>query len=359
MEGSNIAGNPTLSADRREVDGGDNVKEKLPQQNFRYTNETVGLFVLITLLIFVAGLIYSGQVRKWFNPGETLKVVLPDDGLFGLTEGSTVEILGTKAGEVRDIVINPNQKIHANVRIDSEMAVFVRSDSKATIRKTFGIAGDAYLEITRGFGEPLDWEYAVITVQSDRKTSDSLAELIEELRAKILPVIDDAHKAILMLTSVAKDLQNPDKGVQQLLENLNSITDKIDSGEGTIGRLLTEDKLVRDLVKTTMQNVSAFSTQFDIETGDIPEITRSLKKTLASMEMVMKDLSRTTPQLPQIVKNVGDTTDTVPVLVLQVQQVMVELERLITQLQSHWLLGGGSGQPSQTVTRISPLEVSP
>ena len=348
------------------------MKETLPQPKFRYTNETVGLFVLMTLLIFVAGLIYSGQVRKWFNPGETLKVVLPDDGLGGLAEGSIVEILGTKAGEVRDIVINPDQKIHANVRIDSEMAVFVRSDSKATIRKTFGIAGDAYLEITRGSGEPLDWEFAVITVKSDRNTSDSLAELIEELRAKVMPVIDDAHKAILMLTSVAKDLQDPDKGVQQLLENLNSITDKIDSGEGTIGRLLTEDKLVRELetltarmgsilddLKTTMQNVAAFSAEFDMQTGDIPEITRSLKKTLASMEMVMKDLSRTTPQLPQIVKNVGDTTDNVPVLVLQVQQVMVELERLITQLQSHWLLGGGSGQPSQTATRISPLEVNP
>ena len=348
------------------------MKETLRQPKFRYTNETVGLFVLITLLIFVAGLIYSGQVRKWFNPGETLKVVLPDEGLFGLAEGSTVEILGTKAGEVRNIVINPDQKIHANVRIDSDMAVFVRSDSKAMIRKTFGIAGDAYLEITRGTGAPLDWEYAVLTVESDRKTSDTLAELIEELRAKILPVVDDAHKAILMLMAVAKDLQDPDKGVQQLLTNLNSIADRIDRGEGTIGRLLTEDKLIRDLedlvarigpifddLEKTIQNVSGFSKEFDIETGDIPEITRDLKKTMASIEMVMKDLSQTTPQLPQIVKNVGDTTDAVPILVLQVQQVMAELERLIQQLQSHWLLGGGSGQPSQTATRISPLEVNP
>ena len=348
------------------------MKETLPQSKFRYTNETVGLFVLITLLIFVAGLIYSGQVRKWFNPGETLKVVLPDEGLFGLAQGSAVEILGTKAGEIKDIVINPDQKIHAIARIDSDMAVFVRSDSKATIRKTFGIAGDAYLEITRGSGELLDWEYAVITVKSDRKTSDTLAELIEELRAKVLPVVDDAHKAILMLTAVAEELQDPDKGVQQLLTNLNSISDRIDRGEGAIGRLLTEDKLVRDLealvarmgpifddLKKTIQNVSEFSKEFDVETGDIPEITRNLKRTLASMEMVMKDLSQTTPQLPQIVKNVGDTTDAVPVLVLQVQQVMVELERLIQQLQSHWLLGGGSGQPSQTAARISPLEVNP
>ncbi|MGW8186456.1 MAG: MlaD family protein [Desulfobacterales bacterium] len=348
------------------------MKETLRQPKFRYTNETVGLFVLITLLIFVAGLIYSGQVRKWFNPGETLKVVLPDEGLFGLTEGSTVEILGTKAGEVRDIVISPDQKIHANVRIDSDMAVFVRSDSKATIRKTFGIAGDSYLEITRGRGEPLDWEFAVITVKADRSTSDTLAELIDELRAKIFPIVEDAHKAILMLTAVASDLQDPDKGVQQLLANLNSIADKIDSGEGAIGRLLTNDKLVRDLealvarmnplfddLEKTIQNVSQFSQEFNADTGDIPEIIRNLKKTLGSIDTVMKDLSQATPQLPQIAKNVGDTTDAVPLLVLQAQQVMVELERLIKQLQSSWLLGGGSDQPSQTATRISPLEVNP
>jgi phospholipid/cholesterol/gamma-HCH transport system substrate-binding protein len=348
------------------------MKEMPPQTKFRYTNETVGLFVLITLLIFVAGFLYSAQVRKWFNPGQTLKVVLPDDGLFGLADGSMVEILGTRAGQIQEIVINPDQKIHAIARIDSDMAVFVRSDSRASIRRTFGIAGDAYLEITRGTAEPLDWEFAVITVHTDRRTSDSLAELIEELRAKILPVVDDSHKAILLLMEVARELQDPDKGVQQLLDNLTSITDRIDNGEGALGRLLTEDKLVRDLetltarmgpilddMEKTIENVSEFSVEFDIETGDIPQITRNLKKTLASMEMVMKDLSQTTPHLPQIVKNVGDTTDAVPVLVLQVQQVLVELERLIQQLQSHWLFGGRSRQPAQTENRISPLEVNP
>ena len=141
------------------------MREALPKTRFRYTNETVGLFVLVTLLIFITGLIYSGQIRKWFNPGETLKVVLPDDGLFGLAEGSAVEILGTRAGQIQEIVINPDQKIHAIARIDSDMTVFVRSDSRASIRRTFGIAGDAFLEITRGHGAQLDWEFAVLTAQ--------------------------------------------------------------------------------------------------------------------------------------------------------------------------------------------------
>jgi len=355
------------------------VKDEFQQSKFRYTNEAVGLFVLMALLIFIAGLIYSGRVREWFNPGETLRVVLPEEGLSGLAKGSTVEILGTKAGEVRDIVINPNEKMHADVRIDSEMAVFVRSDSRATIRKTFGIAGDAYLEITRGSGKPLDWEFAVINAVSDRKPTDTVGDLIDEMRAKVFPIIDDTQKAIQAFLGVAEELQDPDKGVQQLLANINSITDRIERGEGTIGRLLTEDKLVRDLesliarlntetgrlgpilddLQATMQNVAAFSTQFNAQSGDIPEIARSLKEALASAEMVMKDLSQTTPQLPKIAKNVGNTTETLPVFVLQVQQVVVELERLIKQLQTSWLLGGRSGEDSQTAGRLSPLEVKP
>jgi phospholipid/cholesterol/gamma-HCH transport system substrate-binding protein len=355
------------------------VTDKLQPTKFRYTNEAVGLFVLMTLLIFIAGLIYSGRVSEWFNPGETLRVLLPDDGLSGLTRGSTVEILGTKAGEVREIVINPSEKIYAEVRIDREMALFVRSDSKATIRRTFGIAGDAYLEITRGFGKPLDWEFAVISAVSDRKPTDTVGELIDEIREKVFPVIDSAQKAIQAFLTVANELQDPDKGVQQLLANANSIADRIDRGEGTIGRLLTEDKLVRDMesliagldvktrrigpilddLKTAMQNIAELSARFNAYSGDIPEIARSFKETLASAEVVLKDLGQTTPQLPKIFKNVGDATDTLPVFVLQVQQVMVELERLIKQLQSSWLLGGKTGQMLPTNDRISPLEVRP
>jgi len=355
------------------------VTDKLQPTKFRYTNEAVGLFVLMTLLIFIAGLIYSGRVSEWFNPGETLRVLLPDDGLSGLTRGSTVEILGTKAGEVQEIVINPSEKIYAEVRIDREMALFVRSDSKATIRRIFGIAGDAYLEITRGFGKPLDWEFAVISAVSDRKPTDTVGELIDEIREKVFPVIDSAQKAIQAFLTVANELQDPDKGVQQLLANANSIADRIDRGEGTIGRLLTEDKLVRDMesliagldakvrrigpilddLKTAMQNIAELSARFNAYSGDIPEIARSLQEALASAEVVLKDLGQTTPQLPKIVKNVGDATDTLPVFVLQVQQIMVELERLIKQLQSSWLLGGKTGEKHPPNERISPLEVRP
>jgi phospholipid/cholesterol/gamma-HCH transport system substrate-binding protein len=351
----------------------------LRSPKFRYTNEAVGLFVLITILLFVAALLYSGQIRKWFDPGESLKVVMPEEGLFGLSEGSSVEILGTKAGQVRNIVIDPSEKMYAEVRIDSDMKAFVRRDSVATIRKTFGIAGDSYLEITRGSKEPLDWEYAVITAVSDRRTTETIGELIDQMREKVFPVIDDTQEAIRTFLEVARELQASGDQVKLMLGNVNAITGKISRGEGAIGRLLTEDKLAKELedliarlnrefeqidpifddLKVTTRNVSEFSTNINAQSENLPEITRTLKEALAAVKAVMTDLSQTTPHLPQIAENVTEATDDVPVLVLQLQQAMIELELLLRQLQSHWLLGGSRSQSSTQSVRISPLEVSP
>jgi phospholipid/cholesterol/gamma-HCH transport system substrate-binding protein len=355
------------------------VKSILEQSRFRYTNEVVGLFVLAAVLVFVTALLYSGQVRKWFRPGETLKVVLPEEGVFGLSQGSTVEILGTAAGEVADIVIDPNQKMYADVNIDKDMAPFIRSDSKATIRKTFGIAGDAYLDISRGFGEPLDWEEAVITAVSDRSATESVGEMIDELRAKVFPVIDDAQVAIKNFSEVAKKMRTSGDDVEQLITNLTSLSGKLNRGEGAIGRFLSDDQLGRDLerliaglnqnlkhidpiladLKMTTRNVSEFSVNINEQSRELPELIQSLKNTLASVEAVMTDLNRTTPQLPKIAGNVGDASDSLPVLVLQIEQVMVDLELLVKQLQSHWLFGGNRQEAVGQSSRITPLEVSP
>jgi hypothetical protein len=116
------------------------------------------------------------------------KVMLPDEGLFGLTEGAQVDILGTKAGEVRRIVLDPNQHMHAEISVSKAMLAFVRRDSRAIIRKQFGVAGASYLELTRGSGEPLDWEYAVLTATADRTPTDTVSELLAEIRSKVIPI---------------------------------------------------------------------------------------------------------------------------------------------------------------------------
>ncbi len=355
------------------------MKTTFEQTRFRYINRGVGALVLLTMVIFIAGLLVSGRVQQWLDPGEQLKVILPTEGLSGLSDGAVVEVLGTQAGTVKEIVIDPNQQIHAAVQIQSDIKDFIRQDSKVVIRKQFGVAGAAYLNISRGEGQPLDWEYAVLTAETDRAPTESIGEIITDLRNKIFPVIDETHRAIQTFSLLLADLQNEKGSMQQMLSNLNSISTTIVKGEGTVGRLLAEEsmannidslisRLNRDMqrieplfeeLQATVNNVAQITAKINQQSADLPQITKMLKKLLVSVQDVMKDLSRTTPQLPGIAKNMNDATDSVPVLMLQTQQVMAELELLIKQLQSSWLLGGKAGQKSIPSTRISPLEVRP
>ncbi len=355
------------------------MKEAFQQTRYRYANQFVGVLVLLTVLIFGMAFLFSGYVREWFDPGGRLKVVLPSDGLFGLSEGDMVEVLGTKAGRVTRIVISPDQQMHAEVQIQSDMKAFVRHDSTAVIRKQFGVAGDSFLYISRGFGEPLDWEYAVITAVADRAPTESMGEILDDVRTRVFPILDDTQQAISVFLTVVKELQDPEGDMQQLLASLNTISGKISRGEGTVGRLLSEDSLIKEIetltsqlnqniarleplfndLKTTVGNVSKISAKINKQSNDLPEVTLKLKEVLGSVKAVMDDLSRTSPQLPRIAENMGDATDSIPVLMLQTQQVMAELEQLLKQLQSSWLLGGKAGQKSRVSTRISPLEVRP
>jgi phospholipid/cholesterol/gamma-HCH transport system substrate-binding protein len=355
------------------------VKKTSHQTRFRYANQFVGVLVLLAILIFGMAFLFSGRVREWLDPGGRLKVILPSDGLFGLSEGDAVEVLGTKAGKVIRITISPDQQMHAEVQIQSDMKAFVRRDSTAVIRKQYGVAGDSFLYISRGFGEPLDWEYAIITAVAERAPTESIGKILDEVRTKVFPILDDTQQAIRLFLTVVKELQDPEGNMQQLFANLNTISGKISRGEGTVGRLLSEDTLIKEIealisrlnesiarleplfndLKTTVGNVSKISAKFNKQFKDLPEISLKLKEVLVSIKAVMDDLSRTTPQLPRIVENMGDATDSIPVLMLQTQQVMAELEQLLKQLQSSWLLGGKTGPKSRVSTRISPLEVRP
>jgi phospholipid/cholesterol/gamma-HCH transport system substrate-binding protein len=355
------------------------VKMTSQQIRFRYINRGVGALILLTVIFFVAAMLFSGRVQHWLDPGARLKVILPSEGLSGLSDGANVEVLGTQAGSVKQIVIATDQQIHAEVQIQSDLKDFIRNDSNVIIRKQFGVAGAAYLDISRGTGAPLDWEYAVLTAKTDRAPTESVGEMITDLRNKIFPVIDETHKAIQTLSILLADMQKPDGNMQQMLTNLTDITGTIVDGKGTVGRLLAEETMAGDIenliagltrdmqrigpllndLQATVNNASQITAKINKQSGDLPVITKRIKGLLVSVQSVMTDLSQTTPQLPGIAKNMNDATDSIPVLMLQTQQVMAELEQLLSQLQSSWLLGGKAGGKSKESARISPLEVRP
>jgi len=320
-------------------------------------DEIVGAVVLACIGVFIAVLINAGLLKDWFQPSFTLRILLPDEGVSGLAPGAEVQVLGTRAGEVRRIVIDPSQRMHAIARVEDQMRPFIRRDSVVSIRRQFGVAGAAFIDISRGSGPELDWSYAVIAATSERATTDTIGQMVDELRAKIMPLIDDVQKAVLAFTVVAQRAVDPAGPLEQTLASAAGIARRVETGEGVAGRLIANEKLATDL-EQTLVNVREFAAQLERTSKD-PRIAQILQKTdavLTSLQATTRNLAATTPQ---ITRNMAETTDALPATLLQAQIAARELELLLGQLRHHWLLGGSSAPPAPASRRAPAVEVRP
>lgn len=338
----------------------------------------LGATVLVALVLLLLGLIKAESLRELFDPGKTLRLVLPDEGLFGLAEGAKIEVLGTPAGKVLRIVIDPDQNIHAEARLTSSMAPFVRRDSQAVIRKTFGVAGESYIEITRGRGDTMDWDYAVLEAKPDRAPTDSIGEILEDVRSRVIPILEQTERTMTALGDITERFANPQGDVQMMLADLNTMTSRIERGEGAMGRLLSDERTAAEVeeilrranaamahlgpileeLQAAASQVTALSTVINAQGKDLPKISNSVKSVLASLDVVMADLRKTSPELPAITRNIGETTANIPVLLGMTQQTLAELDALLRQLRNSWLLGG-AGVPPATGGRLPPQAVRP
>lgn len=337
----------------------------------RYVHRGVGLFVIAAIIIAAVAVLQSGRVERWLNPLQPIRIVLPQEGLYGLAAGSTVEILGTRAGEVQEIVIDPDQQIHARVLIRRDMRPFVRQDSEVFIRKRFGVAGDSYLEITRGMEQPLDWEYAVLEARADRAPTDLLQATLEELRRESVPVLQETRRAIAAYADLGEQMSDPQGKLQLTIGSLHNIALQLEGSEGVLGRLLS-DKEFADEIQATLQglnddlerlgplfeelqktatNTTQLSEALAAQGDDLPQITARLTQNLDALQAVLADLRETTPRLPELADGLANATVAMPAVVVQAQSTLLELEKLAESLRSSWLLGGGGGDvPRSSLT---------
>src|SRR5262245_1079792 len=160
----------------------------------RHTDEWVGALVIAAVALLLVAALQAGVLRDWFKPTAELRLVLPAAGVAGLQAGADGEILGTKAGRVARVVLDPDQQMYAMLEVDEQATAFIRRDSAAVIRRRFGVAGAAFVDISRGAGEEMDWSYAVIEATTERAPTDSVNVMIDEVRQKVFPILDNAGR---------------------------------------------------------------------------------------------------------------------------------------------------------------------
>ncbi len=329
-------------------------------------NQTVGAIVLLCVGLFIAALLNAGLIKGWFQPSATLRILLPESGVAGLAPGADVQVLGIRAGEVRRIVIDPSQRMHAEARIDDQMKAFIRRDSQVVIRRQFGVAGAGYLDISRGTGDPMDWGFAVLAASSDRAPTDSIGQVVDELRAKLVPLMEDIQKGVVAFTAVASRLADPAGSVQQAFASVASVARRVERGDGVVGKLLTDEEMGRRLAasltaaEATLVHARGLLTELERTSKDarIPALIQRTEAVLAALQTTTRNLAGASPQFPQIARNVATSADAIPTTLLQAQMTARELELLLSQLRGHWLLGSGAAPPPSN-RRAPAVEVRP
>lgn len=196
--------------------------EKTATQKIR-----LGVFVIIGLSFFILAIYFIGNKQQMFGKTEHLKAVFNNVG--GLQLGNNVRFSGINVGTVRRIEIINDSTISVDLQIDKAIFPHIKKDAIATIGSD-GLVGSVIINIIPGKGNMPAVKPGDIIQSSNRVRTDD------------------------MLTTLNVTNQN----AAQLTIDLLKITNEINQGKGTIGVLLKDTVMAKDL-KATIHNLRVTS----------------------------------------------------------------------------------------------------
>ncbi|MDR0882666.1 MAG: MlaD family protein [Candidatus Adiutrix sp.] len=229
---------------------------------YKITTEIkVGLFVLLAAAMFIWMVFrlanFSGQAATY-----TISTIFPS--ALGLKPGVAVEVAGIKVGAVERVQLYDNQR--AQVFLVIREGVGLPLDSSASIRAS-GILGDKYVELISGqSSEMIKPGSEINAAQSASDISDvmkQLGDIATDIKKITGPLAEgstgsDLKEMVSNLKEMSVRLNNivttNEAGLGETLQslhdsmaNLTEITNKINSGQGTLGQLVNNDSTVREL----------------------------------------------------------------------------------------------------------------
>jgi phospholipid/cholesterol/gamma-HCH transport system substrate-binding protein len=249
----------------------------------------LGMFIAGGIAVFVIAIFIIGKQQNLFNP--VFKITTTFLNVSGLQVGNNVRFSGITVGTVDNITIINDSTVQVDLMIKKTVQQFIKADSKAGIGSE-GIIGDRVLIITQGSNdaaiakdgqkilskEPVETDDIIVSLQA---TSLS-AEVITVQLAEIMTNINNGQGTLGRLiqdSTVAENInqiignfKTSSEGLDETIEvtkenvfafmkslqktvaktevasnELGEIMTKINSGEGTLGRLIVDTTLATNL----------------------------------------------------------------------------------------------------------------
>jgi phospholipid/cholesterol/gamma-HCH transport system substrate-binding protein len=183
----------------------------------------------VTLAVLAAGVFVIGGKEYLF--GSTYQLKAQFDNAAGLADGADVQVGGVHSGTVTAILLpnKPGDKVTVVIELAKSTHAIIKQDSVASIL-TEGLLGNQFLSISFGSAGQADVRNGD-TIHSDPPLE--MADLIQKMKV----IMDSSQQAIDNTTMATA--------------HINSITAKIDSGQGTVGALVNERDLYNNVDQST------------------------------------------------------------------------------------------------------------
>ena len=338
----------------------------------KYFDRYVGILVVLAIILSVVALVFVARGQKWFAKRSPYKVVF--NKVQGLKPGTPVTISGMEVGNVKSLRLNPQSKVELMVEVLQRYHENIRQDSQATIAGA--LIGGKTVEITVGSAEkpPLPPGSTIPSLEA-KEIGDLLKDIdVKAPLKRIDEVLDN-------LKSVTDKLNSPQGSLFKTLGNLEYVTSQFKNGQGSVGAILQDRKMHGEInaaiaqtrrslanVEEVTQNVAQVSAKLpslmgevDRSVKEVPRLIEDLKKATGELPSILEDVKKTTTHTPAIAENVKDLTadgkgvvknlkeitgnvekasPQIPDLLATTQESTEDADKLIQGLQNHWLLRG-------------------
>jgi len=288
-----------------------------------------GAFILLTLIVFLFTVAVVGRGKNWFRK-QIFYYTIFEEG-YNLVSGSRVKLLGTDIGSVTDVLLTTSNKVKVRVKVLAEYASRIRANSVATVESPT-VIGSEYINIRPGTSKA-----AVIPPEGQIPTKEKkkFTEYLEqyEIGAK-LEHIGKILEDLARITDQLKDPKGPFFGT---FGNLKQITGTVESGEGTLGRLIKSDELYEhmDTFVATLQetadylvragvNIEKGSEHLEKATREAPEMVDKTQELLDRLLKVQVILEKVMTEVPEISA--------------QAREGMQEVNRILDSVKENFLI---------------------
>jgi phospholipid/cholesterol/gamma-HCH transport system substrate-binding protein len=187
-------------------------------------NFNLGIFVLLSLVLFTLAVYYIGSRQSLF--GSTARVSSVFKDVNGLQQGNNVRFAGVNIGTVKGINFINDTAICVDMVVNEESLYLIKKNSLATINSD-GLVGSMIVNIIPGNG-----------ANNNRiNPGDTIESISKIATADMLTTLNTTNENAALLTA-----------------DLLKITNAINSGEGVMGKLLKDDQMARDM-QNSFQNL--------------------------------------------------------------------------------------------------------